>query len=346
MPFEGLPIVIGLEITLSCNLHCRHCASSATTRARSNELSLKELTGICDQFPDLVVQEVDITGGEPLLRPEWFELTCHLQKLGIPSRMVSNGLLLKKSASQLADSGIATVGISLDGLETTHDRIRERPGLFRQIVEGIEAALAAGVPIAVITAVNDTNIEELPALETFIRKIGIEHWQVQPTFSLGRARHGELTLSNETYLELGRFIQNRQGPTTSSTINLVPADGVGYYSNLDTRSCAWEGCSAGISSCGIMSDGHVKGCLSLPDRFIEGNLRDRELWDIWFDERSFAYTRNFTTAQLGENCKDCSHGDKCKGGCSVMSIASSGEFHNNPYCFHRLMSSAIVNTSD
>ncbi|NTU44118.1 MAG: radical SAM protein [Chlorobiaceae bacterium] len=337
MPFEGFPIVIGLELTLACNLRCRHCASAATTRSRSNELSLEELLSICDQFPDLFVQEVDITGGEPLLRPEWFAVTTHLNKLGIPVRMVTNGSLLKENVPQLKESGIATVGISLDGLEATHDRIRERPGLFRTIVGGIESALKAGIPIAVITAVNDINIEELQALETFICNLGIEHWQVQPTFSLGRAKESELTLSNETFLELGSFIQCRQEPCSSSMINLVPADGVGYFSSLDSRTRAWSGCAAGISSCGITSNGLIKGCLSMPDRYVEGSLRERELWDIWFDENSFSATRRFSTADLGDNCTACEHGEACKGGCSVMSIAATGKYHNNPYCFHRLL---------
>lgn len=337
MLFEGFPIVIGLEITRACNLLCRHCASSATEKGRPGELSLDELLGLCDQFPDLLVQEVDITGGEPLLRTDWFNVVSHLKNLDIPARMVSNGLLLKENALRLAESGIATVGISLDGLEKTHDELRERPGLFRRIMDGIDAALQAGVPIAVITAVNDRNIGELEGLETFLRGCGIEHWQVQPTFSLGRARQGGLTLSNETYLALGRFIKSHEGPGSPSMINLVPADGVGYHSALDSRSCAWNGCSAGISTCGITSDGKVKGCLSLPDRHVEGNLRERSLWEIWFDERSFPYTRQFTAADLGDHCRTCEYGAGCKGGCSVMSIASTGVFHNNPYCFHRLL---------
>lgn len=337
MAFEGFPFVIGLEITVACNLACRHCASSATTQPRSDELTLGELIGICDQFPDLFVQEVDITGGEPLLRPEWYDVATHLKSLGIPVRMVSNGLLLRQNARKLAQSGIATVGISLDGLEQTHDELRQRPGLFRRIIDGIRAALDAGVPVAAITAVNDRNVDELPELERFLLSIGIEHWQVQPTFALGRARDGGLRLSEDTFIKLGRFVHERHGPGTATRINLVPADGVGYFTHLDTRSCSWQGCSAGRSSCGITSNGGVKGCLSLPDTCVEGNLRDRELWDIWFDDRSFPATRQFTADMLGEHCLSCSHGLECKGGCGVMSFASTGAFHNDPYCFHRLL---------
>ena len=337
MSFEGFPIVVGLELTLACNLQCKHCASSATRRTRNNELSFHELLAICDQFPDLFVQEVDLTGGEPLLRPEWIKVAEHLRKLGIDTRMVTNGILLRENAQQLADSGIKTVGVSLDGLEETHDYIRKKSGLFKHIVSGIEAALAKGVPIAIITAVNDTNIGQLPALQSLLQELGIEHWQLQPIFSLGRARDEAINLSNETYLELGSYIRHLKTTCNTSAISIMPADGVGYFTDLDTRERAWKGCPAGISSCGITSDGNVKGCLSLPGHFNEGNLRERDFWSIWFDENSFAFNRQFSKSDLNGNCKDCNYGTQCKGGCSVMSYSATGQLHNNPYCFHRLL---------
>ena len=126
MAFEGFPVVIGLELTLACNLRCQHCASVAGI-PRPNELGLDEILDICDQFPALLVQEVDFTGGEPLLHKHWSQIAAHLNELKIPVRMVSNGLLLEDNISRLVDARIATVGISVDGLEATHDRIRERP---------------------------------------------------------------------------------------------------------------------------------------------------------------------------------------------------------------------------
>lgn len=337
MEFEGFPIVIGFELTLACNLHCKHCASSAG-HPRLNELGLDEILKICDQFPDLLVQEVDFTGGEPLVRKDWHKIATHLRKLNIPVRIVSNGVLLKKNISRLVDTGISTVGISFDGLEATHDFIREKKGLFKQIVSGVEAALAAGIPIAVITAVNNYNVGELTELYATLQRLGVRHWQVQPIFSRGRAREEHLNLSEPSFLRLGEFIHSNITSCDVAGINMVPADGVGYYTGLDTRETPWQGCGAGISTCGITADGKVKGCLSLPDHFIEGDLRERDLWDIWFDKASFAYTRCFSIEDLGENCANCEFGEQCRGGCSVMSYAATRQFHNDPYCFHRILS--------
>jgi radical SAM protein with 4Fe4S-binding SPASM domain len=337
MGFEGFPNVIGLELTLACNLRCNHCASSAG-HPRPNELSLDEILNICDQFPDLLVQEVDLTGGEPLLRSDWFRIATYLRELNIPVRMVSNGVLLKENISRLVDAGIATVGISLDGLEATHDHIRERPGLFKQVLNGVEAALAADIPIAVITAVNNHNVSELPKLYTLLQRLGVRHWQIQPIFSRGRARETELNLSESSFLELGEFVHSHVASCGTVGFSIMPADGVGYFTELDTRDPAWQGCGAGMSACGITADGKVKGCLSFPDHLVEGDLRKRDLWSIWFDKTSFIYNRNFSPEDLGENCINCKFDEQCKGGCSVMSYASTQQFHNDPYCFHRILS--------
>jgi radical SAM protein with 4Fe4S-binding SPASM domain len=345
MTFEGFPVVIGLELTLACNLKCRHCASSAGN-PRPDELSLDEMIAICDQFPALLVKEVDLTGGEPLMRTDWPLIATHLSELQIPVRMVSNGLLLKDNVSRLKEVGMATVGVSIDGLETTHDAIRQRPGLFARVVEGVKAGLEAGIPIAALTAVNDWNVDELPELLIFLRNLGIRHWQVQPTFALGRAAEGNLSLSDASFIKLGEFVKAHLAKCESEGFDIMPADGVGYYSELDTRQVSWKGCPAGLASCGITSDGKVKGCISHPHHLVEGDLRCRDLWSIWFDENSFSYNRHFATQNLGKACKDCSHGEQCRGGCLVMSYAATGQFHNDPFCFHGILSRREANDVD
>ena len=114
------------------------------------------------------------------------------------------------------------------------------------------------------------------------------------------------------------------------------ADSYGYYTDRDQRDPPWRGCPAGLYSCGITSDGKIKGCLSMPDELIEGNLRMNDLWEIWFDPQAFFYTRQFSTSKLGNNCKDCDHAIECQGGCSAISYGCTGHFHNDPYCFYRL----------
>ena len=93
MTFEGFPFNIGWELTLACNLRCSHCGSSAGL-PRANELTTREALKICDQFPALVVQEVDFTGGEPLLRADWPDIAQRLKDLDISTNIVTNGMAL------------------------------------------------------------------------------------------------------------------------------------------------------------------------------------------------------------------------------------------------------------
>lgn len=337
MSFEGFPHIIGWELTLACNLRCRHCASAAGL-PRDNELTLEEALALCDQFPALIVKEVHLTGGEPLLRPDWWKIAARLAERNITTRIVSNGLpLTKKRVSQMRSVGIDGVGVSLDGLETTHDAIRCWPGLFRRVFEGIERAAAAGLKVGVITAVNHRNLHELPELLTLLESSGVGHWQLQPNLPQGRSEEAtDLHLSDQDYVELGVFFRDEQAKERENGFSIVPADSLGYFTELDLEEPPWRGCPAGFYTLGITSDGRVKGCLTLPDDAVEGNLRENDLWEIWFREDGFPYTRSFRVDRMGSNCKGCELAEQCRGGCSSMSRVCSGSFHNDPYCFHSI----------
>ena len=337
MGFEGFPLIVGWELTLACNLRCRHCGSDAG-RARADELTLQEALNICDQLPPLLVQEVNFTGGEPLLHPDWPAIVERLRMLRIQTKMLTNGLLLRPDVvRRMADLGVAAVGVSLDGGEATHDRIREDPGLFRRALAGMEELRRADIPSTVITTVNALNIDELPALADLLVAAGVKRWQVQPIFPTGRSGDAvELLLSDADYMKLGIFIKEWSPKAEAAVMELGPADSFGYFTDCDTRSPQWRGCPGGVMSCGITSDGKIKGCLSMPDDLIEGDLRVNDLWDIWFHPDSFRRTRRFSHADLGPNCRDCEHGDQCQGGCTTMSYGSTGRCHNDPLCFTRI----------
>ena len=334
MSFEGFPLIVGWELTLTCNLRCRHCASAAGL-PRPNELSLEECLAICDQFPALLVREVDFTGGEPLLMPGWDRLAARLREHAIAVRMVTNGIgLTADTVAAMKDAGVAAVGVSLDGLAGTHDYVRALDGMFQRVVAGIERLVAGGIPPTVITAVNALNLAELPGIFHLLRSMGVRAWQVQPIFPWGRgAAQPGLCLNEDQYCEFGRFVAEWEPACHAADMQLRPADSCGYFGEI---ACGpeWHGCSAGIAAVGIMSDGRVKGCLSMPDEFAEGDLRKNDLWDIWFRPGAFACTRDWDYRRLGPNCAGCAYGEQCRGGCTSMSYTLSGRVHNDPLCFH------------
>ena len=334
MPFESFPFVVGWELTLACNLKCRHCGSDAG-RKRAGELTREESLALCEQFPALLVQEVDFTGGEPLLNRDWYDIACCLRDYGIPVKMVTNGTLITAEITgMMKRAGLRTIGFSIDGREKTHDYMRGQEGLQRSTLCGIEMVHDAGLEAAVLTTVCSANIDELPAILELLADNGIHRWQVQPLFNFGRAKSDTaMQLDADTYIRLGEFIRAYSGDALSRGIDIEPADSFGYFTELDVREPQWGGCPAGKLACGITSDGRVKGCLSLPDNVVEGSIRDRDLWDIWFDENSFRYTRGFTSESACGECSTCKHLLQCRGGCSSMSYGTTGSFHGDPWCF-------------
>jgi radical SAM protein with 4Fe4S-binding SPASM domain len=346
MRFEGFPYILGWELTLGCNLRCSHCGSSAG-KPRDDELTLEESFAICDQFPSLLVQEVDFTGGEPILRSDWWRIASRLEELGICTKILTNGSALNSDIiDRMEQVGIDGVGVSLDGLEPTHDYIRGQSGHFRYVIKGIDLALKSSIPLTVITTVNALNLGELPSIFELLRSKGVKSWQIQPIFSFGRARKdSELQLAKEAYMTFGSFVNKWGLIGKDAGVDIAPGDNFGYFTHLDTRHPQWRGCSAGLVSCGITSNGKVKGCLSFPDELIEGDLRKNDLWDIWFHPNSFSFNRRFSAKDLGSECYPCDYAEVCRGGCSAMSYGYTGHFHNDPYCFHSISRQTAINTA-
>ncbi len=229
------------------------------------------------------------------------------------------------------------MGVSIDGLEQTHDGIRNHVGLFRRVLDGLDLLQKADIPVGVITTVTAQNIGQLPNILDLLISSRVSSWQIQPVFSLGRAPQcGDLCLSDQMYVELGKFVKNFYFQAKDAGLIMYPADSFGYFTDLDFREPPWAGCQAGLVTCSITCDGKIKGCLSLPDEFVEGDLRKQDLWDIWFNESSFAYNRQNSPQYLGPNCISCEMAEKCRGGCSAMSYGSTGKFHNDPYCFRSI----------
>jgi len=337
MAFDGLPLVVAWEMTLACNLRCRHCGSSAG-RPRRQELNLDESLGICAQFPELLVQRVVFSGGEPLLNPNWVKIAERLGSLGIQTEMITNGINLNPTVvAQIRDTGIRSIGVSLDGMEGTHNDIRGRSDAFRLSLSGMKRAKSAGIALTALTTVNKANIKQLPEIFALLASLEVRAWQVQPFVPFGRGQSAsDLNLTEQEYLQIGDFVQNCLPLAKLAGIQIATADSLGYYAEFETCPQPWRGCSAGLAGCAITSDGKVKGCLSMPDLYIEGDLREKDLWDIWFGPDAFSYNRHFSSEQLGSYCQNCDRAQDCQGGCSSKSYGLTGKFHNDPMCYYRL----------
>ena len=321
------------ETTLACNMNCTHCGSSAG-KAREDELDTEECIKLCEDLAKLGCGTVALMGGEPLVRDDWEKIASCVKDLGMDLSIVSNGLLMEQYIDKIESLKPKVVGISLDGLEKTHDGIR-RKGSYKAALKAIKLLRKANIQVTVITTVSTKNFQDLTKMKGLILKKGV-NWQIQVAMPMGNFDK-ECLISDEDYYAVAMFIAAQRIKHSFEDLPVIGAHCFGYHSKILPDSDTWKGCTAGISSIGITSNGGVVGCLSMGnDRFIEGNIRERSIIDIWEDRDLFSYNRKFDIEELGSNCNGCKYGNTCKGGCDSMSKNLTGELHNDPYCFKRI----------
>ena len=166
--------VVAWNITGQCNLKCMHCYASATAKPFDGELSTAECYKVLDDLAAYHVPSVLLSGGEPLMRPEIFDFAAYAGKLGLRTVLSSNGTLIdREMAVRVRDAGFSYAGISLDGVEDTHDKIRGVKGSFQKPLQAIRYLRDAGVRTGVRFTVHGKNLQDLPAIFDIIEQEAI-----------------------------------------------------------------------------------------------------------------------------------------------------------------------------
>ena len=203
-----------IEMTAKCNEHCRHCGSNCGDYEEENPLSTQEIMDFLDQVKrdfDISKLRLCITGGEPLLRKDFFEIMNYAHKLGFSWGMTSNGTLINDEvAEKLRKAGMRTVSVSLDGLKEYHEWFRQSPGSYERTVKGIRALVENGgfAHVQITTVISHKNIGDLEAMYKEFSKIGVRSWRVINIEPIGRAKEQpELILSKAEYKRLFDFIR-------------------------------------------------------------------------------------------------------------------------------------------
>lgn len=342
------PRYVVWELTLKCDLACRHCGSRAG-KARSSELSLEEARDVARQLGELGTEEVTFIGGEAYLHPDWEGIVRAVADEGIRcalttgARAVDAELVAKARAA-----GVESVSVSVDGLERTHDRLRAVPGSFRCCMRALEAVREAGLRVTANTQVNRLNLPELEELAEVLVGKGIVAWQVQLTGPMGRgADRPDWLLQPYEMLELVPRLAAIAADLRPRGCWLQAANNLGYFGPHEglLRARPWSGCAAGTYVLGIESSGDVKGCPSLPSApYVGGNLRDRPLAEIWEQTAELRFARDRALedpvsedSELWGYCGRCYYKSVCKGGCSWTSHTLLGRRGNMPWCHHRAL---------
>ncbi|MFT6399462.1 MAG: radical SAM protein with 4Fe4S-binding SPASM domain, partial [Bradymonadia bacterium] len=341
------PLYCVWELTLACDLGCKHCGSRAG-KERPGELNTDECLDTVAQMAAMGFREVTLIGGEAYLRDDWHIIAKAITDSGMACSMTTGARNLDEKRVQLAvDAGIRVISISIDGLEVTHDAQRGAKGSWRSAVDAAKRVSATPIRLATNTQINRLSFPELPALADLLAEIGSTAWQIQLTVPMGRAAdRPDLLLQPWELLELfPLLVWIKKTKLEPNKIQLLPGNNIGYFGPYEhllryggQLGAHWSGCSAGKWSIGLEADGKIKGCPSLPSsRYTGGNLRTDKLSDIIFNAPELTYFKERGREELWGYCGDCYYGDVCKGGCSWTSHCLLGKPGNNPYCIHRAL---------
>lgn len=339
------PIYAVWEITLKCDLACRHCGSRAG-RERPSELSTAECLDLVRQMAELGVKEVTLIGGEAYLRDDWTEIVAEIRKYGMQATMTTGGRgVTPERAQRAARAGLQNVSVSLDGLAETHDHLRGVPGSFASALQAMRNFQQAGIRVTTNTQINKLSMPELPELMETLIAHGSLAWQIQLTTPMGRAAdEPELMLQPYELLELFPLLASLKERADKVGFRIHAGNNVGYFGPYETLFKGnmprghMASCGAGRSTLGIEADGSLKGCPSLPtEQWTGGNIRDDSLKDVWERAAPLRYTRDRTVADLWGYCRDCYYANECRAGCTWMGFTLFGKAGNNPYCHHRAL---------
>ena len=299
------------EITNRCNLKCKHCGSSCT--AQGGELTVEDIERTLSGVNNKETM-ICLTGGEPMLHPRFFEIAERLNELGFTWGMTTNGTLIDEEAAfRLKKCGLSTVSVSLDGLEDSHDELRQKKGAFRLALRGLEALKTAGFSPQVTTVFHRKNIGELEETYSFLSEIGITDWRPINVEPIGRACETDgFALRPEEFAHLISFIKEKRfDPECKMNVTF----GCSHYLGISDERMARDHyflCAAGILTASVRSNGDICACLDVENRpeLVQGNVRRDSFSEVW-KSRFAAFRKDRTEGS--EKCADCKERFICGG---------------------------------
>jgi radical SAM protein with 4Fe4S-binding SPASM domain len=331
------------ELTLACDLACRHCGSRAG-RERPDELTTAEAVDLVEQMSALGVKEVALIGGEAYLHPGWTDVVRAIRGAGMQSTMVTGGRgMTPERAKEAAEAGVQSVAVSIDGRRETHDELRALVGSWDAAIAAMRNCRAAGMQVAVNTQVNRASMRDLEDVLDVLLREGAHGWQLQLTVPVGRAAdEPDVILQPYDLLEVFPVLAKLKERCDRERVTMLAGNNIGYFGPYEhvLRSYCASGhrtsCMAGITTLGIESNGDIKGCPSLPtDAWVGGNIREHSLRDIWERSAPLRHMRDRTRDELWGYCATCYYANECRAGCTWMASSLFGRPGNNPYCHHR-----------
>ncbi len=345
--------VLAWETTRRCNLSCVHCRALPAEDKPTNELSLSEIRAALGQVAAVARPLLIVTGGEPLLREDLFEIIAAARSQGFPVVVATNGTLLTSQlARRLREAGVLRISVSLDGAGAdTHDAFRRSPGAFAAALRGIAAAREAGLPFQVNMTLTAETAVELADMVALCQRLGAAalhlfvlvptgRARLLPVPALDPARYEELLervcdLATQEELD----VRVTCGPQFARVARQRAPD---LVHQVEGRGPGVTGCLAGVNFCFIGAEGEVQPCGYF--QVSCGNVREQPFRDIWEHSPVFQAIRD-RRAYKGK-CGQCEYVRVC-GGCRARAYEATGDYlETDPLCAYVPRSSPLRPEAD
>jgi len=340
--------LVAWETTRNCNLNCLHCRAAATRGPYSGELDTSAAFRLLDQIAELGSPIVILTGGEPLLRPDIYDIARRGNDLGLRMVMAPNGTLISaETARQMKAAGIQRISVSLDGSTAdTHDRFRGVDGAYEGALRGIENAKRAGIEFQINTTITRANLDQIPKILALAERLGAAAHHIFLLVPTGRGKYildQEIT-AEEYERTLNWFYDQRKKTSLQLKATCAPH----YYRILRQRAreegktvsfeshgldAVTRGCLGGIGFCFISHQGVVQPCGFL--NVDCGNVTTTSFADIWRHSETFQSLRRYEN--LEGKCGVCEYRKFC-GGCRARAFEATGDIlAEEPLCSYTPM---------
>lgn len=342
---DGTPAckLIAWEVTRSCNLACKHCRAEAHLEPYKGELSTTEAKALIDTFPQVGNPIIIFTGGDPMMRPDVYELIRYATDKGLRCVMSPNGTLItEETAQMIREAGVQRCSISIDGPDAaSHDEFRGVPGAFDASMRGIDLLKNAGLEFQINTTVTRANLGSFKQIFDLCERIGAAAWHIFLLVPTGRAAQlGAEVITAQEYEEvLNWFYDFRK--TTSMHLKATCAPH--YYRIMRQRAkeeglavtpenfgldAMTRGCLGGTGFCFISHVGQVQPC-----GYLEldcGNIRTTPFSEIWRNSKQFQQFR--TQSEYEGKCGVCEYHKVC-GGCRARAYTMNDNYMaEEPLC--------------
>jgi 12,18-didecarboxysiroheme deacetylase len=346
------PVVV-FNATRRCNLRCIHCYSDSENRAYTGELTGDDAKALVDDLASFGAPVILFSGGEPLIRPDIEELIAYAVKRGLRAVISTNGTLITRDrAARLAELGLSYVGVSLDGLEATHDSFRKVDGAFRKAMAGVRECMKQGIKVGLRFTVNRLNMGEIGPIFDLMEAEGIPRVCFYHLVVTGRGTamrrmlpsHEETRAAVDLIMDrTKRLFEKGLAPEVLTVDN--HADGPYVYLRLAEENPARaaealkllrmnQGNSSGVGISCVSFDGEVYADQFWRSRSF-GNIKERPFSEIWTDTGSPLMARlKEKKKYVTGRCASCRWLDVCAGNFRARAEAMTGDtWASDPACY-------------